>query len=157
MPLTNRGTPLEKLAAIRADPDIAADVKELQFDVLSLANNHAFDYGIDGLLDTMTALDGAGARTIGAGAALGDATKPCVVDVNDIRVGFVAFSCLVAAGAAASAERGGVAPIHVSSGYEINPYWAAEEPGEPMMGDHPHSCRCRRPGLGGAGDTSSAS
>jgi poly-gamma-glutamate synthesis protein (capsule biosynthesis protein) len=133
MPLTARGNPAEKLAAIRADPGIAVDVKELGFDLLSLANNHAFDYGMEGLSDTTAALTGIGVRTVGAGSSLAEATSPLIIPVRDARVGFLAFSCLVAAGTAASAERGGVAPIHVNSGYEINPYWAAEEPGEPGM------------------------
>lgn len=133
MPLTVRGAPLEKLAAIRADPEIATDVQELGFDVLSLANNHAVDYGLEGLTDTIAALRRIGVRTVGAGTSLAEATGLVIVDVNGVRVGFVAFSCLVAPGAGASAERGGIAPIHVNSGYEINPYWAAEEPGEPMM------------------------
>ena len=44
-----------------------------------------------------------------------------------------AFTCLVAPGAGATEAGPGVAPIHVQSAYEVNPYWQAEEPGEPSM------------------------
>ena len=133
MPLSNRGTPMEKLAAIRADPAIAIDVANVRFDIPSLANNHALDYGPDALADTMSNLEANGVKHLGAGMSLEEATRPLVLEVNGRRVGFVAYSCLVAAGAAAAVDRPGVAPIHVYSGYEVNPYWEIEEPGEPLM------------------------
>jgi poly-gamma-glutamate capsule biosynthesis protein CapA/YwtB (metallophosphatase superfamily) len=133
MPLSTRGQPLEKLAAIRAHPEVAADVAEVGFDVVSLANNHAFDYGPEALADTIGALARIGVKHLGAGMSLTEAARPLVVERDGVRVGFAAFSCLVAAGAAAAADRGGVAPIHVRSGYEVNPYWEIEEPGEPLM------------------------
>lgn len=133
MPLSERGQPLEKLAAIRAHPELAVDVKEVGFDVVSLANNHALDYGHEALADTMSALDGIGVRYLGAGDSLAAAASPVIVEARGVRVGFIAFSCLVPPGAAAAADRAGIAPIHVHSGYEVNPYWAIEEPGEPLM------------------------
>src|ERR1700687_4715639 len=57
MPLSTRGQPLEKLAAIRAAPEIAVDVEEVGLDIVSLANNHAFDYGPEALADTISALE----------------------------------------------------------------------------------------------------
>ena len=133
MPLSDRGTPMEKLAAIRADPEIAVDVERVGLDVASLANNHALDYGPEALADTMSNLESIGVRHLGAGMSLDEAIRPLILEVKGRRVGFVAYSCLVAAGAAAAVDRPGVAPIHVHSGYEVNPYWEIEEPGEPLM------------------------
>ena len=60
MPLTREGAPVQKLLNIRADPDIAADVPSLGFRVLTLANNHAVDYGWPALEATGSLLRGQG-------------------------------------------------------------------------------------------------
>jgi poly-gamma-glutamate synthesis protein (capsule biosynthesis protein) len=133
MPLSARGQPLDKLAAIRAAPEIADDLGEVGFDVVSLANNHAFDYGPDALADTIAALDRLGVAHVGAGTSLAVAAEPVILELGGVRVGFIAFSCLVAPGSAATADGPGIAPVRVHSGYEVNPYWAIEEPGEPLM------------------------
>jgi poly-gamma-glutamate capsule biosynthesis protein CapA/YwtB (metallophosphatase superfamily) len=132
-PFTDRGTPADKLAAIRSDPAIVPDFSDLAFDVITLANNHVTDYGPDGLADTIAGWDGLGIAHVGAGPSLAEAVKPVVIERDGIRIGFIAFSCLVAAGGAASDERPGVAAIRVHSGYEVDPLWEIEEPGEPLM------------------------
>lgn len=132
-PLTKRGQPIEKLVAVRSDPAVAADFGRLGFDVLSLANNHVYDYGPEGLADTIQALEGIGVAHVGAGDSIESAAAPTVLERKGRRVGFIAFTCLVPPGSAASAERPGVAPIRVHSEYEVNPFWQIEEPGEPKM------------------------
>jgi poly-gamma-glutamate synthesis protein (capsule biosynthesis protein) len=133
VPLSMRGRPLDKLAAIREAPEIMEDVGQLGFDVVSLANNHSFDHGWEALEDTMAGLDRIGVAHVGAGANLAAALQPAILERNGVRVGFVAFSCLVAPGSAATQDGPGIAPIRVHSGYEVNPYWELEEPGEPLM------------------------
>src|SRR2546429_2845920 len=133
MPLSTRGQPLEKLANIRADPMIADDIGRLGLDVVSIANNHMMDYGAEALADTIASLEKQGIAHVGAGPTIAQAVEPVIVDVRGRRVGFLAFTCLVAPGAGATGSGPGVAPIHVHSAYEINPYWQAEEPGEPAM------------------------
>ena len=133
IPLTRRGEPMEKLLTIRADPEVAADLPALGFDVMTLANNHCVDYGWQGLQDTMSALEGAGVRPVGAGATLSDAVRPVVVERRSMRVGVLAFSCLLPTGMAAADNRPGIAPIHVETSYEIDPYYQMEEPGDPRV------------------------
>jgi poly-gamma-glutamate capsule biosynthesis protein CapA/YwtB (metallophosphatase superfamily) len=133
MPLSTRGQPIEKLANIRADPGIAPDIGRLSLDVVSLANNHMMDYGAEALADTIANLRAQKLQFVGAGATLAEAIEPVVLDVRGRKVGFLAFTCLVAPGAGATPSAPGVAAIHVHSSYQINPYWQAEEPGEPAM------------------------
>jgi poly-gamma-glutamate synthesis protein (capsule biosynthesis protein) len=133
MPLSTRGQPMEKLANIRADPMIAPDIGRLGLDVVSIANNHMMDYGPEALADTIASLDAQGIAHVGAGPTIARAVEPVTVEVRGRKIGFLAFTCLVAPGAAATDSGPGVAPIHVQSAYEINPYWQAEEPGEPSM------------------------
>ena len=133
MPLSTRGQPMEKLANIRADPMIAPDIGRLGLDVVSIANNHMMDYGPEALADTIACLDAQRIAHVGAGPTIARAVEPVIVEVRGRKIGFLAFTCLVAPGAAATDSGPGVAPIHVQSAYEINPYWQAEEPGEPSM------------------------
>jgi poly-gamma-glutamate capsule biosynthesis protein CapA/YwtB (metallophosphatase superfamily) len=133
MPLSERGAPTDKLANIRAHPDVAPDLAALRLDLVSLANNHSMDYGPLALFDTMAAFDGIGVRHIGAGQTLDEATAPAMFERGGLRVGVLAYSCLVPPGAAAMEQRAGIAPIRVYSSYEVNAQWAIEEPGEPEM------------------------
>lgn len=59
------------------------------FNFISLANNHAMDYGEDALRDTIHAFHSA--KTIGAGS-FEDAYKIVVNNINGIRIGLIAIS-----------------------------------------------------------------
>jgi poly-gamma-glutamate synthesis protein (capsule biosynthesis protein) len=70
----------------------AAGLKEYNFDIVNLANNHALDQGLKGLVATRGYLDERGVKYIGAGENLDAAWKPEVVEANGIRFGFVGAS-----------------------------------------------------------------
>lgn len=133
MPLSERGEPMDKVATIRAHPDVAADVAHLGLDVISIANNHVLDYGPLALADTMDALSGIGSQLVGAGDSAAQASKPAVIERNGTSVGILAYSCLVPPGAVATDGGAGISGIRILSSYEINPLWAIEEPGEPEI------------------------
>lgn len=65
---------------------------ENKFKVMSLANNHALDQGVDGLQRTMEFLDEHGIKHTGAGMSLADAWQPAVVDEKGIKICFLAAS-----------------------------------------------------------------
>ena len=67
MPLTRRGSPMPKRTTVRSDPAVIEDVVGLGIGAVSLANNHAADYGPDGVLDTLAACAAAGIQACGAG------------------------------------------------------------------------------------------
>jgi poly-gamma-glutamate capsule biosynthesis protein CapA/YwtB (metallophosphatase superfamily) len=131
MPLSDRGAAREKFIAFHAQPAIADDLPGLGFNVLSLANNHAFDYGPDAMEDTIAGLERVGIKHIGGGRDMRAAEESVIVEVNGARVGFVAWTCLLPAGAAAGDQRPGLAPLHVNSSYEVNAFMQLEEPGNP--------------------------
>ncbi|MBL8029868.1 MAG: CapA family protein [Candidatus Doudnabacteria bacterium] len=62
------------------------------FQVLSLANNHALDQGEKGLFHTLDFLKEKGVKTAGAGKNLEAAWQPAVVEKNGIKICFVAAS-----------------------------------------------------------------
>jgi poly-gamma-glutamate synthesis protein (capsule biosynthesis protein) len=99
----------------------------------TLANNHAVDFGWDGLQDTIHALREAGVETIGAGANAQEAWALHLNQVGSLRVGTLAMSCLTPAGMSAAADRAGIAALHVRTAYEVDPWYQAEEPGDPSV------------------------
>lgn len=77
VPLTNRKTPTSKKSAaelkakqqfvLKADPAHVAHLANVGFDLFSLANNHAMDYGGGAINDMRCALQAAGMNSTGAG------------------------------------------------------------------------------------------
>ncbi|MBQ2745445.1 MAG: CapA family protein [Lachnospiraceae bacterium] len=66
--------------------------KEMGVDIVSLANNHAMDYGEQSLLDCLDALDAIGIARIGAGKNLADALKADIRIVNGKKIAVLAAS-----------------------------------------------------------------
>lgn len=66
-------------------------VVELGINVVSLANNHAFDLCEDGLIHTMELLDANGILHCGAGRNLQEASKPAIVSIEGKTIAFLAF------------------------------------------------------------------
>lgn len=130
-PLTRRGVRAEKQNTLRADPSQVEDLLLSGVDVVSLANNHMLDYGIDGLLDTLETLKRAGVRQVGAGPNLAAAREGAVLEGPGGRVGFLAFASTLPQGFSAAEERPGIAPIHVTAAFVVENPLAMEQPGTP--------------------------
>ena len=74
---TTRGEALEgKAYTFRADPGRVSLLEDLGVDVVSVANNHVFDYGETGLVDTLDTLRTANIPFVGAGVNIEEAKKP---------------------------------------------------------------------------------
>lgn len=72
-----------KLGNIIYSPDECVNVlKELDINVVSLANNHVCDCGLEGLYHTIDLLDSCGIAHFGAGKNIIDAAKPVIVNVK---------------------------------------------------------------------------
>jgi len=76
----------------RASPDHVATLCGAGIDAVSLANNHAHDFGPDALLETMRLLDAAGIAHVGAGPDEARAYAPLVLERAGARVAVVAFT-----------------------------------------------------------------
>lgn len=86
-----RGTPLPaKLYTFRAHPDNVSLMHAMGADVVSLANNHCYDYGSDAFADTLEILREAGIPYIGAGSDLAEACTPQYFLVNGMKFAYVA-------------------------------------------------------------------
>lgn len=82
-PFSSRGVQAEdKQYTFRLEPERVSMFLELGIDGVTLANNHALDFGVEALLDTCTTLDNAGILRTGAGANLEEAKKPVEVELQ---------------------------------------------------------------------------
>lgn len=89
-PFSDRGTPTQgKQFTFRANPQKVSMLNELGVDIAALANNHAYDYGNEALLDTFDTLEAAGISYVGAGRNLEEAQKPVYVIANGMKIAVV--------------------------------------------------------------------
>lgn len=87
---TDRGTPTEgKTYTFRADTSAVGYLNDMGVDIVSLANNHVYDFGETGLLDTLDTLKQAGILYVGAGENLEEAAAPVYFISGDIKVAVV--------------------------------------------------------------------
>jgi poly-gamma-glutamate synthesis protein (capsule biosynthesis protein) len=87
-----RGAPLAKSYRFRAPPSAAAALALAGFDLMTLANNHALDFGPEGLEDTLGLLEAAGVAHVGAGANARAARAPAILERNGLRVAFLGYA-----------------------------------------------------------------
>ncbi len=95
-----------------ADPVVLDCLAEFGVNLLATSNNHAFDIGTGGILDTMAALRARGLVFAGTGETLAAASAPAFLKTNGGRVAVVAAAAgMVRDGGAATATRAGVHEI----------------------------------------------
>ena len=123
-PISDKGTKVGSIYSFRAEPEAIEGLTFAGFDVISLANNHAFDYGREALEDTFLKLKTAGvdelrssspcaiarvvdedsfistrrsARVIdyvGAGFNQSEAYSPVIKEIQGTKIGFLAYTNL---------------------------------------------------------------
>ena len=90
-PYSDRGTPTpNKTFTFRADPGDAHIMQDMGVDIVGLANNHAYDYGPDALIDTIDTLNDIKLPFVGAGKNIDEAMHPAYFHVNSHVVSIVA-------------------------------------------------------------------
>lgn len=72
-----------------ADPAVPRDVAAMGFDIVGHANNHATDWGVEGMLDTLDLLDGASIVHAGTGRSMAGARAPAYHDIPAGRLGLI--------------------------------------------------------------------
>ncbi len=99
----------------RAPPVAAWRLAELGVDAVTLANNHALDYGVDALLDTLAHLESAGIAAVGAGTSEEMARAHRVLRCGERSVRLLSFSDHPA-GYAAGLDSPGIAFADLATG-----------------------------------------
>ncbi|MGE0227005.1 MAG: CapA family protein [Dehalococcoidia bacterium] len=102
---TTRGSPLPKTYTFRTPPELAAGLATAGFDLVTLGNNHAADFGAVSLEDTLSVLGRAGIASVGAGTSEEAARAPYMVAMGGQRLGVLSY-CGVGESAFAGAGPG---------------------------------------------------
>jgi poly-gamma-glutamate synthesis protein (capsule biosynthesis protein) len=104
------GKQVLKAYTFRAAADSPKYLKRY-FSAVSVANNHALDFGPDGLVECLRILAAEGMPQVGGGANLAAARRPLVLEGHGVKVAIVAANGFQAAKSAAGEATPGVAPL----------------------------------------------
>lgn len=85
------GEPADKRYPFRSPPETAESLAIGGVDLVSLANNHAQDYGPEALLQGIDLLHAAGVATVGGGANEAAAYAPHIADIDGLKVAFLGY------------------------------------------------------------------
>lgn len=85
-------TETPKVFHFRSDAKNVAVLQAAGIHVVSLANNHALDYGYEALSETQQNLARAGIAQAGAGENAEEAQQPALMIVDGLQVGLIAFT-----------------------------------------------------------------
>ena len=112
-PVKSKGTPIPKVGPhVHQLKSAIGTIKNCGFDMLSLANNHIYDYGETGLKDTIDEITKNNLDYIGAGLTFDEAYSLMLKEIENTKIGFLAF-CEAEFGALIEDEgRGGYAWIN---------------------------------------------
>ncbi len=94
-PFSSRGEQApDKQYTFRLSPEKVSIFQEMGIDIVTLANNHALDFGKDALLDSCAVLDNAGIRRVGAGS-LEEAQAWATMEVKGKRIAFLGVTRVI--------------------------------------------------------------
>jgi poly-gamma-glutamate synthesis protein (capsule biosynthesis protein) len=110
------GTPAAKQFTFRASPALLPGLRRGGVDAVSLANNHALDYGRAALLETLDHLRRVGIQAAGAGPDMDHASRPAFLCAGRQTVALIAASrVLPTAEWGAGEDRPGIAGAYAPS------------------------------------------
>jgi poly-gamma-glutamate synthesis protein (capsule biosynthesis protein) len=84
------GAPENKSFTFQAPPSAFTALNAAGIDLVSMANNHAADYGADGLAQTLDAIKRTRFPVVGLGANATAAYAPYYIEINGVRLAFIA-------------------------------------------------------------------
>lgn len=96
---STQGTPMEdKQYTFEYDPKYVTILQDMGVDVVTLANNHALDFGRIALTDTINTLENAGITYVGAGETVERAQSVQIIEKNGLKFGFIGVTRVYPAG-----------------------------------------------------------
>lgn len=84
--VTEQGTPVDGADRLRTGPEAFIALRAAGIDVVSMANDHGMDHGIDGLEDSLASAGAAGLPIVGIGRAADAAYAPWSTVINGQRI-----------------------------------------------------------------------
>ena len=90
--VTDRGTPQPKTYHFRAPVTAFTALRAAGIDLVTMANNHALDYGQAGLADTLAAARAARFPYVGIGTSAAAAWAPYVTTIKGVKIAIIGVS-----------------------------------------------------------------
>ena len=89
--LGETGQPENKGYTFQAPPEAAEALRRAGFDILTLANNHAMDFGVEGLLEAINLIEANGMVAVGAGIDANEARRAAILSRNNFNIAILAY------------------------------------------------------------------
>ncbi len=112
-PISDQGWNQGSMYSFRADPKVVEGLTFAGLNVLSIANNHIWDWGSPALVQTARILKENGIVPIGAGEDEAAANKLIIIERGATKIGFLAYTTLYPKTLEATATRPGVSHFNV--------------------------------------------
>ncbi len=166
--VSDKGEKIGSKYSFRAPPEAVSGLTEAGFNIVSVANNHVFDYGRVAMEDSFVRLGEAGIKITGGGFSYNEACFPTMMEVKGVRVAFLAYTDLAIDHWLAGENSSGICflseknldngirkaegsdltviSLHFGSEYQDQPtvqqkYWgryAVDKGADLVIGHHPH-------------------
>jgi poly-gamma-glutamate synthesis protein (capsule biosynthesis protein) len=85
-------SPVSGYPRFNAHPPLLAAMKKAGVTIVSVANNHAMDRGVEGLKRTLDNIERAGLLSIGAGRTRGESSEIRFVNIRGLNAAFLAYT-----------------------------------------------------------------
>ncbi len=108
---TTREKNLPSSFSLRTDPSVVNFFSHFPRLVLSFANNHSADFGFTGINDTLKILENTSIGYVGIGRNSDEALAPRIVEINGVRIAFLAFTDLLPEEYYATTTKEGIARL----------------------------------------------
>ncbi|MBL7155995.1 MAG: CapA family protein [Candidatus Pacebacteria bacterium] len=99
--ISDKGVNVGSIYSFRADPKAINGLKYAGFDIVSVANNHIFDYGRESMEDSFNRLNESDIKYIGGGFTKEEACQPKIIKVEDsstssgqVKIGFLGYTAV---------------------------------------------------------------
>jgi poly-gamma-glutamate synthesis protein (capsule biosynthesis protein) len=107
--ISNKGKKVGSIYSFRAEPKAIEGLKFAGFDIVSVANNHIFDYEREAMENSFLRLKGAEIDYVGGGFNEIEAYAPVIKEINGVKIAFLAYTNLGSEYWSAKGNRSGIA------------------------------------------------
>jgi poly-gamma-glutamate capsule biosynthesis protein CapA/YwtB (metallophosphatase superfamily) len=92
--ISDQGNKIGSVYSFRANPNTLKALSGANFSVLSVANNHSFDYGREAFQDTLSRLEQANISYVGGSFSEKEAHQAVIKEIDETKIGFLAYTCV---------------------------------------------------------------
>jgi len=102
--ISSKGIKVGSIYSFRADPRAALGLQYAGFDVVSIANNHIWDYSLAAFVDNLNNLKTVGIGAVGGGMNFAEAHSPWIKEINGEKIAYLAYTDLLSVSISAGAD-----------------------------------------------------